>query len=185
VRRLEAQSSVVIIIDLQERLMSAMPERRAADVVRAARVLCEGARLMGAPVLATQQYTKGLGPTVEPVEQVLAAAGAERFEKLCFSGAQAPGFSEALQRTRATSAVVVGIESHVCVFQTVRDLVDNYLDVHVAVDGVCSRDEQHRDIGLRLCERSGGMLTTAETVLFDWLERAGTDQFKQISRLVR
>ncbi len=184
-KRLEAQSSVVIVVDLQERLMSAMPEGRTSEVVRAARLLCEGARLMGMPVLATQQYTKGLGPMVEPVEQVLMAAGAERFEKLYFSAVAADGFSDALQRTRATSAVVVGIESHVRVFQTVRDLADRYVDVHVAVDGVCSRDEQHRDIGLRLCERAGGILTTAESVLFDWLAKAGTEQFKQISRLVR
>jgi nicotinamidase-related amidase len=185
VKRLEAQSSVVIVVDLQERLMSVMPERRRADVVRAARLLCEGARLLGAAVLASQQYTKGLGPTVAAVEEVLASAHAERFEKTSFSAVRADGFSDALQRTRATSAVVVGVESHVCVFQTVRDLVDRYLDVHVAVDGVCSRDEQHRDIGLRLCERSGGVLTTAETVLFDWLGAADTEQFKQISRLVR
>ena len=184
-KRLEAQSSVVIVVDLQERLMSAMPEGRAAEVARAARLLCEGARLLGVPVLATQQYTKGLGPMVEPVERALTAVGAERFEKLSFSALQAAGFSETFQRTRATSAVVVGIESHVCVFQTVRDLVDRYVDVHVAVDGVCSRDEQHRDIGLRLCERSGGVLTTAETVLFDWLAKAGTEEFKVISRLVR
>ena len=184
-KRLEAQSSVVVVVDLQERLMAAMPEGRSADVVRATRLLVEGAQHLGAVVLATQQYTKGLGPMVAPVEQVLAAANAERFEKLSFSAALADGFSEALQRSRATSAVVVGIESHVCVFQTVRDLVDRDLDVHVAVDGVCSRDEQHREIGLGLCERTGACLTTAETVLFDWLQRAGTDEFKRISGLVR
>jgi nicotinamidase-related amidase len=185
VKRLEAKSSVVIVVDVQERLMSAMPQERAQAVVRAARLLCEGARRLGAAVLATQQYTKGLGPTVGPVDEALLQANAGRFEKLTFSGVHAEGFSEALQRTRATSAVVVGVESHVCVFQTVRDLLDRYLDVQVAVDGVCSRDEQHREMGLRLCERSGGILTTAETVLFDWLERAGTEEFKQLSKLVR
>ncbi len=84
-KRLEAKSSVVIVVDVQERLLSVMPQQRGADVVRAARLLCEGARLLGAPVLATQQYTKGLGPTVAPVEEALVAASAARFEKVSFS----------------------------------------------------------------------------------------------------
>ena len=165
--------------------MAVMPEARGASVVRAARLLAEGGHLLGATVLATQQYTKGLGPTVAPVDEALRSARASRFEKLSFSAVQAEGFSDVLQRTRATTAVVIGVESHVCVFQTVRDLVDRYIDVHVAIDGVCSRDDQHREVGLRLCERAGAILTTAETVLFDWLGHASTEEFKQISRMVR
>ncbi len=184
-KRLEAKSSVVIVVDVQERLLSVMPQQRGADVVRAARLLCEGARLLGAPVLATQQYTKGLGPTVAPVEEALVAASAARFEKVSFSAVPADGFGAALDATGATTAVVVGVESHVCVFQTVRDLVNRGLGVAVAVDGVCSRDEQHRDVGLQLCARSGAELTTAETVLFDWLGQAGTDEFRHLSRMVR
>ena len=184
-KRLEARSSIVVVVDLQERLAAVMPPARLAAVVRATKILVESAQKLGAPVLATQQYTKGLGPTLPELDRLLHRANAERLEKLSFSAVLADGFSDALRRARVTSAIVVGIESHVCVFQTVRDLVDRYVDVHVAVDGVCSRDEQHRDIGLRLCERAGGILTTAESVVFDWLGAAGTEEFREISRLVR
>ena len=77
------------------------------------------------------------------------------------------------------------MEAHVCVFQTARDLARRGLTVHVAADGVASRRDDHRDAGLSLCERAGAVVTTTETVVFDWLERAGSEQFKLLSKVIR
>lgn len=183
-KRLEPRETVVVVVDIQERLASAMPPSRMEEVLRAATILVEAARLLGASVIVSEQYPKGLGATVAGLRERLRPMAALHIEKLEFSAVQAKGFVEALQNSRATSCVVLGMEAHVCVFQTVRDLVARYLDVHVAADGVCSRNEAHRELGLRLCERSGAILTTAETVVFDWLGSAENEVFRQVSRLV-
>ncbi|HEX4337870.1 MAG TPA: isochorismatase family protein [Polyangiaceae bacterium] len=121
--RLVPDKTAVIVVDIQERLTAAMPERRVADVVRATTVLVESARLLGAPVFATVQYTKGLGPMIASVATVLGAASVVPVEKTQFSAADAPGFVDALKAARVTDVVVVGMETHVCVYQTARDLV--------------------------------------------------------------
>jgi nicotinamidase-related amidase len=81
--------------------------------------------------------------------------------------------------------VLIGMEAHVCVYQTARDLVERGYAVHVPIDGVVSRRDDHRETGIALCERAGAVRTTTETVVFDWLGRAGTDVFRQISKLIR
>ena len=90
-----------------------------------------------------------------------------------------------LESSGAQAAVVVGMESHVCVYQTVRDLVERGLDVHVPVDGVCSRRDDHRQAGIELCVRAGAVKTTTESIAFDWLRVAGSPEFKELSGLIR
>ncbi|MFO0572000.1 MAG: isochorismatase family protein [Polyangiaceae bacterium] len=184
-KRLEPQRTAVLVVDVQERLAQAMPPEQVERLRRAARILIEAARLLGAPVLATEQYPKGLGPTLPEVAEALRSVDAHRFEKLDFSAWDAEGFRERLGATGVTSAVVIGMETHVCVYQTVRDLVAAGFDVHVPVDGVASRREDHRQVGLELCERAGATRTTSESVVFDWLGKASGDAFKQVSKLVR
>lgn len=184
-QRLDPQRTAVIIVDIQERLAAVMPAEQRARVERAARILIEGARVLGAPVIATEQYPKGLGPTLPSISDSLKAADAPCFEKLAFSACDASGFADRLTATGVTAAVVLGMETHVCVYQTVRDLVARGLEVCVPVDGVASRQEDHREVGLGLCERAGAIRTTAETVVFDWLAQASGDAFKQVSKLVR
>jgi len=184
-QRLLPASTAVVVVDVQERLAAAMPEQQLREVLRASRILLEAARLLGAPVFVTEQYPKGLGPTLAELEPTLVAAGAKRFEKDAFSAADAPGFAEALIASGAKAAVVVGMESHVCVYQTVRDLVARGLEVHVPIDGVSSRRDDHREAGISLAERDGAVRTTTESVVFDWLVRAGSDEFKQLSKLIR
>jgi len=184
-KRLAPKTTAVIVVDIQERLAAAMPEHQLKELLRGARILTEAARVLGAPVLATEQYPKGLGPTLPEVGVLLDASGAKRFEKVDFSAHDANGFGEALKATGVTAAVVVGMEAHVCVFQTVRDLVAQGLEVHVPIDGVASRRDDHRAAGLELCRRAGAIPTTSESVVFDWLERAGTDEFRQLSKLIR
>jgi nicotinamidase-related amidase len=184
-QRLDPKRTAVVVVDIQERLAAVMPAEQRARVERAARILVEGARVLGAPVIATEQYPKGLGPTLPPIAELLKAADAPCFEKLAFSACDASGFAERLTATGVTHAVVLGMETHVCVYQTVRDLVGRGIEVHVPVDGVASRQDDHREVGLALCEKAGATRTTAETVVFDWLAQASGDAFKQVSKLVR
>lgn len=184
-QRLDPKTSSVVVVDVQERLASAMPDETLALVLRATRILVESARLLGARVIATEQYPKGLGSTLPEVADLLDHAQARRIEKVAFSATDADGFVDALKERATRSVVLVGMESHVCVYQTARELVHLGFHVHVAADGVASRREDHRLAGLDLSVRAGAIRTTAESVVFDWLARAGTEEFKAVSRLVR
>jgi nicotinamidase-related amidase len=185
VQRLTPSKSLIAVIDVQERLAAAMPEERMSRLVRGVGVLLEAGRLLGASVVATEQYPKGLGPTLPEIGAKLDALGSPRIEKLVFSAAGAPTFVEAVERAQPETVIVVGMEAHVCVYQTVRDLTARGVNVLVPVDAVVSRREEDRATGMALCERAGAIPTTVETVVFDWLERAGTDEFRALSKLLR
>lgn len=183
--RLDPKTTAVVVVDIQERLAPAMPEASLAQTVRSARILCEGSRLLGAPLFVTEQYPKGLGPTIATVAEAALAASPHKFEKTEFSAADVAAFRDALKSAAVTDVVVVGMESHVCVFQTVRDLVNTGLSVYVPIDGVCSRRDDHREAGLALCEEAGATRTTTESVVFDWLRKAGGGEFRALSKLIR
>jgi nicotinamidase-related amidase len=182
--RLATDEVAVLIVDVQERLVRAMPEPRVADVQRCARILLGAARELQLPVLYSEQYPKGLGPTQPELLRELESSGAERFEKLDFS-ACSDELARSLKSRGRSRVVVMGMEAHVCVYLTTRQLQASGFLVHVPIDGVASRRDDHRQTGLDLCQRAGAVLTTAETVVFDWMTRAGTEQFKKISALVR
>jgi nicotinamidase-related amidase len=184
-KRLVPPQTLVAVIDVQERLVPAMPPPAVEQLTRAITILLEAARVLGAPVVATEQYPKGLGRTIAPVAAKLDELGAPRIEKMDFSACGAPEFTSLLAKLAPATVIVVGVEAHVCVYQTVRDLRSRDLEVHVPIDGVASRRDDHRQAGLALCERTGAVLTTAETVVFDWLGRAGTETFRALSKVVR
>jgi nicotinamidase-related amidase len=181
--RLRPEASCLVIIDVQERLAQAMPPDTLALLRRAVLVLGTAAKRLGVPVLVTEQYPQGLGSTLADLEPAL--VGAARFEKTCFSAVEGDGFAARLREHNPTSVVVVGMEAHVCVFQTTRDLSSAGFVVHIPFDGVCSRREDHKQAGLGLCTRAGAVITSAESVVFDWLGRAGTETFRDLSKLVR
>ena len=185
VQRLQPKETLVAVIDVQEGLASAMAQARMADVARGIPILLAAAKLLGAPVLATEQYPKGLKPTILPVREKLEQLGVVPLEKTVFSAADVPEFQKRLEQLAPKSVVVVGMETHVCVYQTVRDLRARGLEVFVPVDAVASRRDEDRAVGLALCERAGAVPTSVETVVFDWLGKAGTDVFREISKLVR
>ena len=183
--RLNPKTTAVVVIDIQERLAPVMPDADLEQVVRSVRILSAGSRLLGAPLFVTEQYPKGLGATIPSVAEAIDAASAQRFEKIEFSAADCDEVRAALKSAAVTDVVVVGMETHVCVFQTVRDLVNIGLDVYVPIDGVCSRREDHREAGLALCEEAGAIRTTTESLVFDWLRKATGDKFKELSKLIR
>jgi nicotinamidase-related amidase len=178
---------VLLIVDIQERLASAMPRAVMEQVDRYTNVLVELARRMAIPVVVTQQYPKGLGPTIPSVEEALAGLDVHRFDKLEFSVAAAPAFAQVRQALapRRTQWIVVGMETHVCVYQTVRDLVGLGQQAFVPRDVVASRTQDNWRTGLALIERVGGVVTSVETVVFEALGQAGTEDFKALSKLLK
>jgi nicotinamidase-related amidase len=133
-------------------------------------------------VLATEHYPKGLGPTVRELKELLPAPP---FEKLHFSCAADPAIAGAIAATGRRQVILAGMETHVCVFLTARDLVATGHEVHLCADAVASRTAEHRRIGLELCREAGAIVTTAETAIFDLLHRAGTPEFKRVVPLLR
>jgi nicotinamidase-related amidase len=178
--RLDPASTVLLVVDVQEKLAAAMPKDSLDRLVKNTNILLETAKTLGMSVLASEQYPKGLGATISALSL---PAGA--MPKMTFDACSDLGIARALSETGARAVVVVGMEAHVCVFQTARELVKRGYATHVVADAVTSRTEENRVLGLSLCERAGAVITPAETVAFDLLGRAGTDAFKAVSRLVR
>ena len=183
VERTKPSATAVLIIDVQDNLAAAIPTDRMAKVQRAAAMLLGAAAELGAPVIATELDPATRGPTTEGLRDRLAQANIEAIEKLTFSASNEPSFVQQLKTTGAEAVLVLGLETHVSVFQTVRDLAARGLRVDVVVDGVASRCEEHRQVGLQLCERAGANLTTAETVLFDWMVQCGTETYRKVAAL--
>ena len=179
---LDRADALLMVIDVQEKLSAAMPKAPLAELERNAAVLIRAARRLEIPVIATEQYPKGLGPTVASLRELLPQEPMSKMEFSC--GASKPIARHVLGSGRK-QVVVVGMEAHVCVFQTVRDLVDGGFSVFVAQDAVLSRSEANREVGLRLCEKAGATLTSTETVLFDLLGVAGTPEFKELTALIK
>jgi nicotinamidase-related amidase len=183
--RLDPQRSVLLVVDVQAKLAAAMPQAAMDRLLSNTLVLLDAARILGVPVLASEQYPKGLGPTVDPIAERLRAMGVEPIDKTTFDACSEPRVARALADRSPRSVIVTGMETHICVFQTARELARRGLEVHVVADAVASRREENRGLGLTLCERAGALATPTETVVFDWLGRAGTEEFKAVSKLVR
>lgn len=187
---LSRHRAALLVVDIQERLIPAMPEAVVAKVVRNTSILIDAAARLGLPIVVSQQYPKGLGATVPAIEAALAAAGGagaaiHRFDKLEFSAAAAPAFGALAPRLGRDQWIVTGMESHVCVYQSVRDLAVRGTAVHVVADAVCSRAKSNWRTGLALAERAGAIATSTEVCVFDLLGRAGTDEFRALSKTIK
>lgn len=178
--RLFADEMVLLVIDLQERLLAAMNDRDM--VVKNTNILLELSKRMGIPVIVTEQYPKGLGPTVSEITAHFNNPSIH--EKVVFS-AFSSELRQQLQDMGRNKILVTGTETHVCVYQTVRDLLDSDYQVYVAQDAACSRFPLNHNNGLALMQEMGAVITNTETVVFDLLRAAGTDHFKAISPLVK
>jgi nicotinamidase-related amidase len=179
--RLERSKAALLVVDIQERLCPAMAPERLARVLNRSAALIEGAKALGLPVVVTEQYPKGLGPTHPAIAGAL-PEGVKPIEKIDFSCAVA----DAMQQLAGRSQVLIcGMEAHVCVFQTARDLVERGLVPFLCADAVCSRTEEDRALGIERCREVGAVITSAEGALFDLLGRAGTPEFKRISAAVK
>ena len=183
--RLVPASTALLVVDVQDKLAVAMPAETMADVLKNVGILLETAEALGVPVVASEQYPKGLGPTVPAIASKLDAMGVKRLPKMTFDACSDLTVARALADSGVKNVVVIGMETHVCVFQTARELVKRGYATYVVADAVASRREENRRIGLSLCESAGAVVTTTETVVFDLLESAGVPAFKAISKLMR
>ena len=176
-RTLERERAALVVVDVQEAFRPAVQdfEQVAAETAK----LIDGARALGLPIVVTEQYPKGLGKTVPEVADHL--DGVEPVDKVCFSAARADGFDLGGR----DQALLCGIEAHVCVSQTAHDLLERGVEVHVAQDAVTSRTEENKQVGLHKMERSGAIVTSVETALFELVGAAGSEEFKQVQRLVK
>ena len=171
--KLDRTKATLVIIDVQERLMPVISNREQVEqnIVRLAR----GAQILGVPILITEQYVKGLGQTVANVREALGDAYMP-IEKGCFSG-----FRD-LERKQV---IVAGVETHVCVYQTVSDFLARRYDVTIVADAVSSRTQENKDIALRRMVNDGAKLSSTEMTLFELTVESGTDEFRAISKLVK
>jgi nicotinamidase-related amidase len=175
--KLDAERAALVVVDVQEGFRRAVPDFE--RVARATATLVEGAEAIGIPIVITEQYPKGLGETAPEVAERL-PEGVEPIEKVCFSAAEAKGFDLGGRE----QALVCGIETHVCVNQTVLDLLGSGTEIHVVEDAVASRTDENKRVGLQKMERAGAVLSSVETALFELLGRAGTDEFKRVQELI-
>lgn len=177
--QMSAADTGLLVIDVQEKLMVKIPN--AAALVRNVAFLVDAAKLLNLPVQATEQYPKGLGPTVPELAQRLP----ERPEKVSFSCCGVPSVVEGFRKAARPKVMLAGIETHVCVQQTALDLLAQDFRVYLPVDALGSRYAIDHEQALRRLEKAGAIITTAETAVFEWMRGADHPRFKEISRLVQ
>jgi nicotinamidase-related amidase len=171
---LSRDRAALVVVDVQEGFR---PYDAFAGVAGACAKLVQAARILALPTLVSEQYPKGLGHTAPEV----GLEDERRIEKTVFSAARAEGFDLG----GAEQAIVCGIETHVCVSQTVHDLLADGIEVHVPADAVGSRHRIDYERGLERLERAGAVVSTVEAALFELLERAGTPEFRAVQALIR
>jgi nicotinamidase-related amidase len=178
-QRLTAPRGALLVIDLQEKLLAAVPERDrlVANVVR----LIQGAKLLHVPVWGSEQYPKGLGGTIPAIAELIPVRPA----KLAFQCCAVPQILEQLYGRHVRHITLAGIEAHVCVAQTALELLDLGFRVQVPADAVASRNDYDQKFALRRLENAGATISTTEAVLFEWCETAARPEFTAISGLVK
>jgi nicotinamidase-related amidase len=178
--RLTPQNAALVVIDVQEKLMNAMPRR--TEVLATMQKLIGAARILGLPTLVTAQYIKGLGPICPEI--VEATPGVQPIEKLAFSCCGSEEFVRTVKDLRRQRLILCGIEAHVCVQQTAIDLMKDYF-VYICADAICSRHRHDHKVAVERLRDCGAVITTVESAVFELLRQAGTEQFKQILPLFK
>ena len=179
--RILKEESAAVIVDIQEKLMPHICE--GAEILRNCLKLIEGLKILSVPILITQQYTKGLGPTVHSIIQLFPEF--RHIEKISFSCCEEPAFQKEIALLDKTDIILCGIESHVCVLQTCLDLLAAGKRPVVVEDCVSSRNRDDKRIAIERMRQEGARITTMESLLFELTRRAGNEQFKSIVKIVK
>lgn len=178
---LDIENSLLLIIDVQERLVNMLDKN---VVVNKAATLAKAAKILEIPTIVTQQYSKGLGLTVEAVKQNF-ASNTVIVEKSAFSAAKESGFMDTLNSFGKKQIVICGIETHVCVHQTAADLITEGFDVYIVKDACASRSKYEFKQGIDRMQQNGAKISCLEIVLFEWLKSAKNPHFKEIQALIK
>jgi len=179
--RIRKEACSGLVIDIQEKLFPHMDQKD--ELLRKCLILLKGLQVLEVPVMITEQYPKGLGPTLDQVNQVVGMVNP--IEKISFSCCHEPAFLESLDRIKRNTIIICGIEAHVCVLQTVIDLIESGYKPVVVADCISSRNGEDKRISLERMQVEGAVITTCESILFELARVAGTDEFKVISGLVK
>jgi len=174
--KLKKNQSQLVIIDVQERLLPVIANNK--SIVKHARLLLRSAQVLSIPVKYTEQYPKGLGPTVSDISDLLLPE-TPRFEKVHFSCYDEPGFIDFLGKQRR-QIVLAGIETHICILATALDLLKEGYQVVVALEAVGSREEQHNLAALKAASQCGALVLPTESIVYQWLNVSGTPEFKEM-----
>lgn len=175
------EESVLIVIDIQDKLFQAMYNKE--DLLTIAAKTIRGAKVFNLPIIVTEQIPEKLGVTIPEIAVEL--EGIERISKSSFSSWGESKFREKIKAVNCPKAVIIGIESHICVYQTAADLINNGYEVHIVADAVSSRTKENSDIGLAAIKSSGGHITSMEMFLFEILGAAENAGFKDIQKIVK
>jgi len=179
-----AENSLLVVIDIQTKLLAVMPEAAAASMLTNTGILVDAAGCLNIPVILTEQYPQGLGATDTAIVQKLPGAF-QIFDKTGFSCCAAEGFNEAVEISRRKQIILAGQEAHVCVLQTALELIFMGYQVHIVEDALCSRKTEHKFYALLRLQQQGSTITNHESVLFEWLKNAAHPEFKRISGWLR
>ncbi|MDO5707529.1 MAG: isochorismatase family protein [Andreesenia angusta] len=178
---LDREEVLLLIIDIQGRLLPAMKHRE--DVVKNTNILINSANILEIPMIVTEQYPEGLGNTVEEIKENF-NYNTIVLEKMNFS-AYCDDIKEAIINKQKKKIIISGIESHICVFQTARDLLRDGYEVYIALDAISSRSEVNYNNSLDLFKDMGAIVMNTEAILFNILQTAGTEEFKKISKIIK
>jgi nicotinamidase-related amidase len=180
--KLEAEKAVLVVIDVQARLVPSMPQDvylRLRDTIS---MLVNGVGLLGVPVVTTEQYPQGIGHTVPELADACKEA---LIEKVSFGCCGEPDFLAALKKLGRSQVIITGMEAHVCVYQTVLGLLEEGYNVHLVRDAICSRNKIDYLTAVAGADKAGAVVTSAETVLFQMMQKSTHEQFRAVSKLVK
>jgi nicotinamidase-related amidase len=178
---IDKEDTVLLVVDIQSKLAAVMKEKD--KVVKNNQHLIELAKMIGMPVMVTEQYPKGIGTTVPEIREVLPFY--RPVEKMTFDCCGRPAFLEELKEHNKSNVILTGMETHICVLQTCIGLLKGGINVHVVQDASCSRTKENWKTGIEFMREAGAVVTCTETVLFQLLKVAGTEEFKKISQRIK
>jgi len=179
---IKPENSMLVIIDVQEKLVKAMKEEIVEKTLKNITILIELCKLYHIPIVFTEQYPKGLGKTLDRIKTLI---NEEAIEKISFSSVGEEKFVNKIKEIGREKIILTGMETHVCVFQTAVDLLVRDYQVFVPYDAVCSRRKQDWQSGIELMKQAGAVISCTETLVFQILKKAGTTEFKKILEFIK
>lgn len=180
---LNSKNSVLVLIDLQDRLFAAMPDGVRGRVTEQANILLKVANRLAVPVIVTEQYPKGLGKTALAIQDNL-LDNASTIEKTSFSCAKVDEFNKVLEKTGYKQVILTGMETHICVLQTAIELQEKGYQVFVVEDAVSSRAKANQYNAIQRLRQTGVIITNVESILFEWVGDAKHPDFKTLASLI-
>jgi nicotinamidase-related amidase len=179
--RIQIEDTMALIIDYQQKLIPVMNDKE--NLIRNTKILIEGLKVLNIPMIVTQQYTKGLGVTISSILE--STSDYHAMDKISFSLSDDEAILQEIEKNNKKNIIICGIEAHICVLQTVIDLLEKKYNVVLVVDCISSRKEIDKKYAIKRAIREGAVITTYEAILFELTRKAGNETFKQISKLIK